>query len=107
MDDLALEGIHGVKLEGFAALFDLFSASLCQFDQVLTLLSTETIDIKHQSASLSGRGLNRQAGQLLECVEDFAITPDKMAQLSAIDDEIGAIIVDRDLDIPVKVGNVE
>jgi hypothetical protein len=107
MDDLPLEGIHRLKLERFATLFDLIGARLREFDQVLALLSPETIDIEHETAPLTGRGLDCQSSQLLKGIKDLSVTTDEMVELATLDDEVRAIVLHRDLDIPVKIGDIK
>ena len=77
MNDFSLEGIHRVKLEGLATLFDLLCARLSEFDQVLTLLSPKAINIEHEAAPLTRRGLDCQTGQLLKGIQDLSITTDE------------------------------
>jgi hypothetical protein len=107
MDDLPLEGIHWLKFERLTALLDLFSASLGELDEVLSLFSPESIDIKHEPASLSGRGLDREAGQLLKRIKDLTISSNQVTQIPTFDNEIWSVVLDSDLNIAIEVCNIE
>jgi len=74
---LALEGVHGVELDGLAGgahAGDRLAGDVLEF---FLAFGAEAGDVEHEARALAGLGLNGQAGQLLEGVQDLAVLADE------------------------------
>ena len=110
MAHLALEGVHRVELDGLAGgahARDGLAGDVLEF---FLAFGAEPGDVEHEARTLAGLGLNGQAGQLLEGVQDLAVLADEAVQgLGVVGDDLdrGAAVLDVDLDVAVEVGDVE
>src|SRR5580765_2606365 len=111
VDDLPLESAHGLKRLLLAAALDGLDGGLCLGDQDGPTLGPVTGDVQDESGPLTGRGVHRQPGQLLQCVQDLAVRADETARnpaLVGVDDrDRGPVAVDVDIQVAVEVANVK
>jgi len=64
-------------------------------------------DVEHQTASLTCLAIDREAGELLECLENLAVLADQVVQMAADDLDRRAITFDVHVDVSVKISDVE
>ena len=84
MADLALEGVHGLKLLGLTGRA---KAGDCLMGEVLKIsltISAEARNIEHESRAFASFSLNSKARQFLKGVNNFAILADQMIQSRGI-----------------------
>ena len=107
---LALEGVHGVELDGLAGgahAGDGLAGDVLEF---FLALGAEAGDVEHEARALAGLGLDGQAGQLLEGVQDLAVLAHEAVECVGVvgdDFDRGAAVFDVDFDVAVEVGDVE
>ena len=84
MADLALEGVHGLKL---LRLTGRTKSRNCLVSEVLKIsltIGTEARNIEHQTRTLAGLGLDGKAREFLKGVDNFAIFANKVIQSRGI-----------------------
>ena len=110
MADLALEGVHGVELDGLTGGAHAGDSLARDVPQLFLALGAEAGNVEHEARALAGLGLDGQAGQFLERVQDLAILADEaLESLGIVGDDLDgcATVLDVDLDVAVKVSDVE
>ena len=110
MADLALEGVHRIKLlsdAGGAQTCDCFHRDILQFGLAV---GAEASNVEHQARTFTGFGLNCQTGQFLKCVEDLAVFTDQALKSTGLfgdDLDACAIILNVDLNVAIEVGDIQ
>ena len=108
--DLALEGIHGVELDGFAGGAHAGDGLARDVLQLFLAFGAEAGDVEHEAGTFAGLGLDGQAGQFLEGIQDLAVVADEAVErLGVVGDDLDgcAAVFDVDFDVAVEVSDVE
>ena len=66
MDNLALKGVHWLQSDRVAGAGRLLRLLSRQGGQFATSICSETLNIEHKAASIAGRCLDGEAGELLD-----------------------------------------
>src|ERR1700712_3289805 len=106
--DLALERRHGTELLALAALLDLLGRPAAQLGQLRAPVRPPARDVEHQPVARPGALLHRQAGELLERLEDVPALADQLLEvLAAVDAHDGAAGLHVEVDVAVEVEGAE
>ncbi|EGJ76017.1 putative inner membrane protein translocase component YidC [Streptomyces sp. Tu6071] len=108
--DLALEGRHGTQPDRLAAALRVGGGLGPQLAQLLALLRPVARDVQHQPTAVTGLPVHGEPGQLLESLQDLAVTTDELLEVPATvadDGDRGTIGLDVHVDVTVEVGDVE
>src|SRR4051794_21338996 len=112
VDDLALEGVHGLEAHRLAGPADLGHGTGRNVLQGAPTVGAITRDVEHQAAALTRPSLHRQPRQLLQRLEHLTVPADEAAQLTipaalGQDRDGGTPVLDVDVDVAVQIDDVE
>src|SRR5690606_36168467 len=102
-----LERRHGVEAERLRTGLDLLDGLLGELHESGLARRAMAGDVQHEPAARAGLTVHGEPRELLEGVQDLTVTTDEMAQLTADDLDGGAIAVHVDVDVAVKIGDVQ
>ena len=110
MNDFTFEGIHRLQVIRLAGILYCVNGIQGDITEVLTLALQETVDIHNQMRTLAGLLLYSQTSQLLQSINDFTITANKMFDVSIVisnDLHGGAVITHAHLNVALIVGDIQ
>ena len=110
VNDFTFEGIHRLQVIRLAGIPHCVNGIQGDITEVLTLALQETVDIHNQMRTLAGLLLYSQTSQLLQSINDFTITANKMFDVSIVisnDLHGGAVITHAHLNVTLIVGDIQ
>ena len=110
VNDFTFEGIHRLQVIRLAGILHCVNGIQGDITEVLTLALQETVDIHNQMRTLAGLLLYSQTSQLLQSINDFTITANKMFDVSIVisnDLHGGAVITHAHLNVALIVGDIQ
>jgi hypothetical protein len=107
VDDLALEGRHGIEADRRALVPNALGRPGPEHGELLALAGSVTADVEHQPATNSGLAVDGQPGQLLQRLQGGAVRADKAAEVGADDGHRRAVALHVDVDVAVDIRDVQ